>query len=148
MYLFLGTGTTDYEQKLMDLTRRCVKFVFLNLYSEAISDALYTNGTIFMMPSSYEPCGIGQMVAMRDGQPCVVHAVGGLKDTVEDGVNGFTFSGSNISEQVQQYVATTRRAVETYLKNKPIWEKICANALQARFTWEKSAMQYAEFLYF
>ena len=46
------------------------------------------------MPSSYEPCGISQMLAMRRGQPCVAHAIGGLRDTIRDGETGFLFDGS------------------------------------------------------
>ncbi len=147
LYIILGTGTSDYEQKLVELSRRCERFIFLNVYSDLLSEASYANGTLFMMPSSFEPCGIGQMIAMRDGQPCLVHAVGGLKDTVIDGINGFCFAGSTRGEQADNLVAAARRAIETALKDPPTWEKICRNAAAVRFTWEKSARQYSDLLY-
>ena len=147
LYLFIGAGTTDYEKKLKETVERCRRFVFINLYSDRISDSLYKNGTIYMMPSSFEPCGIGQMISMREGQPCVVHAVGGLKDTVVDGVNGFQFSGSTLQEQVDNFIAATGKAMRTAAEDSAAWQKICQAASEARFTWEKSAHQYSTLLY-
>jgi len=100
-----------------------------------------------MMPSSFEPCGIGQMISMREGQPCVVHAVGGLRDTVVDGVNGFQFSGSTLQEQVDNFITATGKAIRTAAEDTPAWQKICQAASEARFTWEKSAHQYSALLY-
>ena len=57
------------------------------------------------MPSSFEPGGISQMLAMRAGQLCVVHGVGGLKDTVTDNVNGFVFDGLTSRAQASNFVA-------------------------------------------
>lgn len=147
VYLFIGTGTSDYEQKLIETFKRCRRFIFVNLYSVPVSDALYHNGTIFMMPSSFEPCGIGQMIAMREGQPCVVHAVGGLKDTVIDRLNGFQFSGSTLREQADNLIETTGRAIRMAVEDPAGWKTLCNNASEARFTWEKSARQYSELLY-
>jgi len=87
-YLLLGTGDRDYEDFFAGLSAQHDNFIFLNGYSERCAELLYGNGDLFLMPSSFEPCGIGQMLAMRDGQPCVVHAVGGLRDTVQDMLNG------------------------------------------------------------
>jgi starch synthase len=146
-YVFIGTGTSDYEQKLIETVGRCRRFIFINVYSAPVSEALYANGTIFMMPSSFEPCGISQMIAMREGQPCVVHAVGGLKDTVIDGVNGFQFSGSTLQEQVDNLIETTEKAIRTAAEDSAGWKKICKEASEAQFTWEKSARQYSNLLY-
>jgi len=147
IFLFLGAGTADYEERLTALFRKNERFIYLKGYSDPISQALYANGTIFMMPSSFEPCGIGQMIAMRDGQPCVVNSVGGLKDTVTDGVNGFRFSGRTITEQVSGLVNVTARAVDTYLDDRRKWERIRKSARGQKFTWESSARQYIDLLY-
>ncbi len=81
--IILGSGDTQIEFELMQLMASHDNFLFLNGYGQALSDQMYLHGDLFLMPSSFEPCGISQMLAMRDGQPCLVHAVGGLKDTVQ-----------------------------------------------------------------
>ncbi len=143
----LGTGTTEYEEKLTETFFEHDNFLFLNFFSEEVGWALYANGTIFMMPSSFEPCGIGQMIAMRDGQPCVVHATGGLCDTVIDGVNGFRFGGTTLAGKADDFIAVTERAMRMALEDPDRWREICRKAREARFTWEKSARQYVDLLY-
>jgi len=147
IYIVLGTGTPDYEDRMAEIMRRCPNCLYLKGFSEAIGEVLYANGTLFMMPSSFEPCGIGQMLAMRDGQPCLVHAVGGLKDTVIDGVNGFSFSGATLREQADHCVEGVRRAIEMKLKHPDLWGRIALEASRARFTWEKSAKEYGDLMY-
>ena len=99
------------------------------------------------MPSSFEPCGISQMLAMRDGQPCVVHAVGGLRDTVRDGVTGFQFRGRSQRAQARQFVDTVASALAVKQDDPPRWRKICERAAEQRFTWEAAARQYGQKLY-
>ncbi len=146
-YLLLGTGMAEYEEFLLDLMDRYPNFVFLNGFSGPCADRLYANGDLFLMPSTYEPCGIGQMLAMRDGQPCVAHAVGGLKDTVQHGVNGFTFDGWFEHEQVDRFVETTLAAIDMKLNKLDQWARMCNAAASARFEWEDSVQQYVEKLY-
>ena len=147
-YLFLlGTGDEEHEHFLTRLSSRYDNFIFLNGYSDQIARALYANGELFLMPSSYEPCGISQMLAMRDGQPSVIHAVGGLKDTVQDGINGFVFSGQTLIEQVDNFVRTTLAAVALKQNDPDQWLHICDNAVRSRFSWDHTARQYLEKLY-
>jgi starch synthase len=122
-------------------------FIFLNGYSDECASALYANGDLFLMPSSFEPCGISQMLAMRDGQPCVVHKVGGLKDTVEHGVTGFTFTGDTVPEQVDNFVKTTLEAIALKRHHPESWRKICKNASSVRFLWKDSLQLYIDKLY-
>ncbi len=143
----LGTGDADYEYFLTRLSSRYDNFIFLNGYSDRCANALYANGDLFLMPSSYEPCGISQMLAMRDGQPCVAHAVGGLKDTVRHGVNGFTFSGQTQREQVDNFVRATLAAVELKHSDPAQWQCICDYAARSRFSWEHTARSYLRKLY-
>jgi starch synthase len=143
----LGTGDPEYEKFLTRLSSRHDNFIFLNGYSDQCARALYVNGDLFLMPSSFEPCGISQMLAMRDGQPCVVHAVGGLKDTVRDGVNGFSFSGQTLQEQVDHFVRTTTAALALKQKEPGKWQAICKQAAGSRFLWAHTARQYLEKLY-
>jgi starch synthase len=147
VYILLGSGTPDYEQRVMEAEKKHDRLIFIQGYSERLSLELYANGTLFLMPSLFEPCGISQMLAMRDGQPCVVNAVGGLRDTVMSGVNGFTFYGDTMQEKADGFVLAARKAMDMYFQNKALWEKITIEAGKARFTWEQTARQYIELLY-
>ena len=147
LFIILGSGTADYEQLLTQASERFRRLMFIKGYSESIARALYANGTLFVMPSSFEPCGISQMLAMRDGQPCIVHAVGGLRDTVQHGVNGFSFAGERLTSQVDALTNVVEQALDIFLTDTKQWERIRTAATNARFTWEKSAREYGEVMY-
>ncbi len=148
IYILLGTGNQEYEDFLTEIASQFDNFVFLNGFgSEDCASALYANGDLFLMPSSYEPCGISQMLAMRDAQPCLVHKVGGLKDTVIDGVNGFVFEGDSIYEQVDNLVLSCRKAIELKLNHPTTWQEICQKAQKSRFLWKDTVSQYLENVY-
>jgi len=147
IYIFLGTGVPDCEARLWALSKKYERFLFINDHSEKIAQALYGNASMFLMPSSYEPCGISQMIAMRDGLPCIVHLVGGLKDTVIPGVNGFGFSGNTLEERVDNFALVTKQAIKMFFENKRSWTRIKKGALNARCTWATSAQHYIDLLY-
>lgn len=145
--ILLGSGDDKYDRFFTAAMARYKNFLFLNGYSEELSNALYQFGDLFLMPSSYEPCGISQLLAMRAGMPCLVHATGGLKDTVSDGETGFVFDGATIAEQVENMLMTAARAVD-YIKNQPQqWQTMCERATATRFTWDKSAQLYLTQVY-
>lgn len=146
-YLMLGNGDREYEKFLTGMSARFDNFLFINGYSEECADALYASGDLFLMPSSFEPCGLSQMLAMRCGQPCLVHAVGGLKDTVQDSRNGFTFKGDSLQDQVDNLVQTADQAIAMKMNRPAEWRKICEKAAAARYQWRDSAAQYIEKLY-
>ncbi len=146
-YLFLGSGDERLEQFLTATAAQHDNFIFLLGYSDAVADALYRSGHLFLMPSSFEPCGIGQMLAMRAGQPCLVRRVGGLNDTVEDAVNGFTFAGDSPQQQAQQLVSTFVAALQCKRRKPQEWKKIESAAAEARFTWKSSIDKYLTELY-
>jgi len=83
LLVMVGTGDPKYEQFLCETAAIYRNFVYLRGFSEELADTLYRQGDLFFMPSSFEPCGISQMLALRAGQPCLVHHVGGLRDTVQ-----------------------------------------------------------------
>jgi starch synthase len=146
-FILLGAGEPEYERFLTETSARFSNFIFLNGYSDAAAQALYASGDLFVMPSSYEPCGISQMLAMRRGQPCVVHRVGGLKDTVIDNVNGFAFGGGSVTEQADNLVSACARATRCRLAEGGAWEEIKRRAAAARFSWDDAAAAYMERLY-
>jgi hypothetical protein len=147
VYLLLGSGDPAYERFLTTVSARYDNFVFLRGYSDELSQALYGAGDLFLMPSSFEPCGISQMLAMRAGQPCLVHHVGGLKDTVRDGVNGFAFTGANLEEQVERLKAACGAALAVRRNEPKRWAAIRDAAANARFSWQDSIDQYLDCLY-
>ncbi|MDX1561574.1 MAG: glycogen/starch synthase [Gammaproteobacteria bacterium] len=144
--IVLGSGERDYEQFLLEASLRHQNLLFLKGYSDRLSAALYGAGDLFLMPSVFEPCGISQMLAMRAGQPCVAHAVGGLKDTVTTS-NGFPFAGETMQQKAQNFAREVAAAVDVKLYDPDRWQALVANASAERFTWERSAMRYAREVY-
>lgn len=146
-YILLASGDEAYHRFLTRAAAQYPNLVFLNGYSGRCAELLYANGDLFLMPSSYEPCGISQMLAMRDGQPCVAHAVGGLKDTIQHNRNGFLFEGDTLHAQVLDFLKQVAAALEIKRTAPPAWEKIHKSAGEARFEWIDSARQYMQTLY-
>ena len=144
--ILLGSGDAKLEHFLLDVAGRHSHFLFLRGFSIDMSQSLYHAGDLFLMPSSFEPCGISQMLAMRAGQPCLVHAVGGLADTVEDGITGFSFTGNSLSSQCDALLETAERAFTKF--NEPVqWQTISENASSKRFLWSEAAARYELELY-
>lgn len=140
----LGTGEKRYEDWFKGLAWRYPKKVSVNIYfSNELAQRIYAGADIFLMPSNYEPCGIGQLIALRYGTIPVVRQTGGLKDTVQqynkytqEG-NGFVFDNYNAHEMMY----ALKRALSFY-GNYEIWHKIQLNAVQSDFSWKRSAKEY------
>ena len=145
--ILLGSGEPYYEEQMTYIAERTENLVFLCGYSESVALPLYRSGSLFLMPSSFEPCGISQMLAMRSAQPCVVHGVGGLRDTVEDERTGFVFDGMTVQDQAAHFMAAVQRALAVKVDDNDRWQRLCIRAASARFTWQKSAQQTEEQLY-
>jgi starch synthase len=145
--VLLGSGNPELEQFLTQAAAQHENFVFMKGYDEALPQSLYGSGDLFLMPSSYEPCGISQMLAMREGQLCLVHSVGGLRDTVRDGVDGFSFTGDSLAEQAKNLLLTFDRALTTRKKQPKVWNKMGRAAADARFLWDDVADEIVAKLY-
>lgn len=145
LFIMVGSGDPKLTRLFVDIASRHDNFIFLNGYAESLPDWLYQQGDLFLMPSSFEPCGISQMLAMREGQPCLVHGVGGLRDTVEHKQSGFVFGGSNLDEQARHLLDSLDEALATYKTD--LWNDIKACARSRRFSWPKVAKQMQQTLY-
>jgi len=142
----MGTGEMRYHEMLTALARRYPGQVAVLLtFNRPLSQRIYGGSDIFLMPSRLEPCGLNQMVAMRYGCVPVVHATGGLADTVsdyrpEDGEgNGFVFSPH---DAMALYTALVR-AVETY-RHADEWARLVRRCMVRDFSWEPSAQRYVD----
>lgn len=145
--IFLGSGDAYYEDFLVELSGNNENFIFLNGYAQELSLLLYRYGDLFLMPSSFEPCGISQMLAMRASQPCLVNAVGGLRDTVEHNKTGFCFGGTNVNAQADALVSEFSRILALYLEDPKPLKDVAAAASEVRFLWDEVAKNYLEQLY-
>lgn len=147
VYILLGSGLDVYENLFKQISEQYERFIFLNGYSEKAANALYAGGDLFMMPSSFEPCGISQLLSMRDGQPCLVHSIGGLKDTVQHKKTGFQFEGETIEEKGENMVNVFEEAVSLFLEKPKTWDKISKAATKERFLWADAIEHYIKELY-
>jgi starch synthase len=145
--LMLGSGDPGCERFMCDVMQRHENFLFLCGYSEELGDLLYRFCDLFLMPSSFEPCGISQMLAMRAGTPPLVHKVGGLADTVQHMRNGFTFEGDNSEEQAADMLRVFQEVLQVRTDKLPVWQGICGNAAAERFSWDVTVKEYEDQLY-
>ncbi|WP_278405620.1 glycogen synthase [Pseudoalteromonas ruthenica] len=146
-FMMLGSGDPALEALLTQAMAEHDNFLFLRGFALELGDAMYQLGSLFCMPSSFEPCGISQLLAMREGTPCLVHQVGGLKDTIAEGVNGFTFTGNSPKQQSRQLLTALQRALAVYHNEPAQWQTLCAQAKNTRFDWHQVAVSYLEQLY-
>ncbi|MEM7379811.1 MAG: glycogen/starch synthase [Bacteroidota bacterium] len=147
VFMLLGTGAPEYEKFLRQISRENKNFIFINGQSEDVIDSIYFESDLYFMPSLFEPCGISQMLAMRNGQPVLVHNTGGLKDTVSHMETGFKFDGATYDEKIRNMLKSFDEVLELFQNDKNSWKKIRANAKKVRFTWEKSVEAYYKLLY-
>ena len=147
IFMLLGTGAPEYEKLFREMSYEHKNFIFTNGQSEDVIDSIYLESDLYFMPSLFEPCGISQMLAMRNGNPCLVHGTGGLRDTVHHMKTGFVFDGETYDEKIDNMLSGLREAVDVFQHDKPRWESIQKEAEKARFTWENSVNQYYRDLY-
>jgi starch synthase len=113
-------------------------------YDDGLAHRIEAGADMFLMPSRYEPCGLNQMYSMRYGTLPIVHATGGLDDTV-DAETGFKFAAENPTE----LLATIRSALQVYGTAKDAgkaetqrWKHMIDTAMQRDFSWQASAAEY------
>ncbi|MBU2997034.1 glycogen/starch synthase [Cellulophaga baltica] len=147
IFMLLGTGAPEYEEMFRKISYEHDNFIFTNGQSEDLIDSIYLESDLYFMPSLFEPCGISQMLAMRNGHPCLVHYTGGLKDTVKHLKTGFVFDGNSTEEKIENMIESFDIVLDIFKNDKIKWSKIKANAKKERFTWEKSVDEYYKLLY-
>jgi starch synthase len=139
-FVFLGSGEQRYEHALVELATSAPNRIGVQLdFSDRLEHRLMAGADIFLMPSLYEPCGLTQMRSQRYGAPPIVRDVGGLRDTVEDGVTGFSFD----SYTPEAFAEAALRALACYA-DAACWRAILRRGMARDFSWERSVATYLD----
>jgi len=139
-FLFLGAGDPRYMEELTELAGRAPGRIACEFnFTDRLEHRLMAGADMCLMPSQYEPCGLTQMRAQRYGTIPVARRVGGLADTIEDGVTGFLFDGYTSEEFMNAAV----RALDTY-HDPDAWRGMMREAMSRDFGWERSESRYRD----
>jgi starch synthase len=140
----LGSGERRYEDFFSSLSRRKPGRVAARtgVHLE-LAHRIYSGSDAFVMPSRFEPCGLGQLIALRYGTIPIVRTTGGLADTItefeppEGEGNGFTFGPYDVGS----LLAAVKKAVSVF-RDEPAWRRVMDNASRCDFSWTSSASEY------
>jgi starch synthase len=142
-WVLLGTGDPKMEESLKALNEKTRNIRSYIGFNTAMAQKIYAGSDMFVMPSAFEPCGLGQMIALRYGSVPVVRGVGGLVDTIMDvrqdphAGNGFRFNEYS-TEKLQE---TILAAVEAY-RHKSSWHELIQRGMTEDHSWRTSAEAY------
>jgi starch synthase len=145
-FILLGTGDPAYERGAKELAARFLhKMAVVLAFDAALAQLIYGGSDLFVMPSRFEPCGLGQLISFRYGAVPVVRRTGGLADTVEDCPpdlsrgTGFVFQNPDANELQH----TLWRALAAYRQPEP-WRRLMARGMAQDFSWKVSAQRYQQ----
>lgn len=135
--VILGTGDLKYHILLEEIVKKYPKVISLHLrFDDPLAHKIYAGSDIFLMPSKYEPCGLGQLISLKYGTIPLVFKTGGLADTVTED-NGFV-----MNEYTKiALVNTIKKAIDVFM-DKEKWMRLIEKAMQCDFSWEASADKY------
>ncbi len=145
-FVMLGTGQFKYEEMFKEIAKAYPDKMAANIkYDADLAQKIYAASDMFLMPSKFEPCGLGQLFSLRYGTIPIVRETGGLNDTIDyyDEVtgegNGFSFTNYNAHDMLY----TIKEAIKYY--NKPeLWKKIVVKAMNSDYSWNNSAKEYVK----
>ena len=143
--VIIGTGEQKYEWFLSSLQHRYPQQASINLcFDPELANLVYAGADAYLMPSMSEPCGLSQLIAMRFGTVPVVHAVGGLNDTVEpydetqNTGRGFTFQSYNADD----FLGAIDRALGLYYDAHDKWLALAEHDMRQDYSWKIPAQRY------
>lgn len=142
--VLLGAGEPELEQSLVAVENSYPGVVFVKIgFDAALAQEIYAGADVFLMPSRFEPCGLGQMVAMRYGTLPIVRATGGLKDSVID-VDADSEHGSGFvfgTYDIGAFRDAIKRSLSLFLQ-KDQWYTVLRRAMVQDFSWQHSSKEY------
>ena len=137
-FVFLGSGASKLEKSLAKLAKENKENVFTMIgFDEEFAHRIYAQSDFFLMPSVFEPSGLGQMISMHYGTAPIVRATGGLKDSVQHRKTGFVFkkeSSKDLAKAMKEALAVFDNPVKM--------KKLIKNCKKQDFSWSKSAKKY------
>lgn len=145
--VFLGQGNPVYQASLVTLQRKFTGRVSVSTdFNEPLAHKIYGGSDIFLMPSRFEPCGLGQMIALRYGSVPVVTPTGGLNDTVvpvsADRKGGVGFVAERVDPGA--YRLALQEAVRFLRENPKGWRALMQRGMGLHFDWKDSVKRYLE----
>ena len=135
-FIVLGTGVEEFEDKFSNFKHE--NFHAIIDFDSELARELYIASDIFLMPSCFEPCGISQLIALHYSSIPIVTNIGGLKETVEDGVNGFKMKEYSSNELTDKILMAT----DIYINDKKRWMNLMKNAFDSDNSWDHSIKNY------
>ncbi|GAA0177652.1 glycogen synthase GlgA [Clostridium sediminicola] len=145
-FVVLGTGDRKFEDMFKFFAWKYPDKMSSNIFFDlSLAQKIYGSSDMFLMPSKFEPCGIGQLIALKYGSIPIVRETGGLNDTVSS-YNDFTGEGNGFSfvnYNAHDMLYTIRRAIGCYW-NKKIWNNLVTKGMAGDYTWCKSAKEYVD----
>jgi starch synthase len=143
----LGTGEPYYEELFRKIQKQYANNTSIKIaYDSTLAHKIEAGADIFLMPSRYEPCGLNQIYSMKYGTVPVVHATGGLDDTVEEWDEAAeTGTGFKFAEQTaEDFLAALQRALDIFRDDPASWEMIMRNGMAKEFSWAGPAKEYVQ----
>ncbi len=145
-FILLGTGDNKYHILMTKVAKRHPKNASINLKFDAVlAQKIYAASDLFLIPSRYEPCGLGQMISFKYGTIPVVRETGGLKDSVREfdpktsEGNGFTFG----EYKPDHLFSAIKRGLNVY-NNKAVWSGLVKKVMGLDYSWKTSAEEYVK----
>jgi starch synthase len=140
----LGTGSPDVIAPLRTVARSRAargRIALEERFDRDLARRMYAGADGFLMPSRFEPCGTGQMIALRYGTPPIVRATGGLRDTVidDDAQPGAGTGFSFVGESAAELAAACSRFADRFEHGGPAWEALLDRGMAVDFDWRSSS---------
>jgi starch synthase len=136
----LGTGDSGLEEQFTELAERYPRKVSVQLrFDDRLAHRIEGGADAFLMPSRFEPCGLNQLYSLRYGTLPIVHAVGGLNDSIHEGADGWGFRFDHTTPEA--LLAAVDRALKLFA-DKPQWEAAQRRAMERDHSWGRAAEQY------
>lgn len=143
-FVLLGTGDPEYHRLFQDLKKKYPEKIGLNLgFDAALAQVIYAGADMFLMPSKYEPCGLGQLISFKYGTVPIVRKTGGLADTVKDyNLNTGEGDGFVFEEYSSAALLLAIRRALSLSQDQGRWQMLMKKIMKYNYSWENSAKKY------